>query len=214
MSNITATTSATNQNADSSRLVCQQQAKVLSQQRMETGGSSVSVVIAPSETVTTTIIFSGHHDSAHIFHFFENRHALYFLRVAVFLLALIADYNCLFSVTVSKVLAGMCFAMEPGTQNGWIATIVLTASLPLVHQLWSLVDPDNGTPGAGDNLVSSVMRLFQGPGKAEAHAADLRELRRGGDLPAFFQRHKKELAETRTWHFYVDCLIRSTTCNF
>jgi hypothetical protein len=56
MSNLTATTSATNQNADRSRLVCQQQLKVLSQKRMETGGSSVSGVIAPSEPVTKTII--------------------------------------------------------------------------------------------------------------------------------------------------------------
>jgi hypothetical protein len=56
MSNVTATTSATNQNACGSRLVWQQQAKVLSQKGMETGRSSVSGVIAPSEPVTKTII--------------------------------------------------------------------------------------------------------------------------------------------------------------
>jgi hypothetical protein len=133
--------------------------------------------------------------------------------VAVFLVTLIAYWIYLSSATVSKVLAGMCFAMEPGTQNGWIATIVLTTLLPLVHPLWSMVDLDNGTPGAGDNLVSSVTGLLQGPGKSEAHAADLREPRRGGDLQAraFFKDTRRTLRRRRRGISTSTALIRSTT---
>jgi putative aminopeptidase FrvX len=71
-----------------------------------------------------------------------------------------------------------------------------------------------GTPGAGDNLISSCMGLtlakhFAGTDKLKHTrlmfvSFDAEEIGLRGSH-AFFARHKEELHQVKTWHFNVDC---------
>jgi hypothetical protein len=79
--------------------------------------------------------------------------------------------------------------------------------------MWGYLN-EKGTPGAGDNLISSCMGLtlakhFAGADKLKHTrlmfvSFDAEEIGLSGSH-VFFARHKAEFHEVKTWHFNVDC---------
>ncbi len=110
-------------------------------------GWNVSAVIEPEGPAQRELILSGHHDSAPVARIFDGPFARFyvlaiFLPYAFFLFAL--------AVVVAR-LAG-AFAPPPA----WVFAL-LAAGLPATVGYFLLVATRRGSPGAGDNLVSSVM---------------------------------------------------------
>jgi len=108
-------------------------------------GRNVIASVLPKGEVKKRIIVSGHHDSAHVFNFFIHQPKLYNLRVTGGI-ALI-----LFLLVVSIVAW-----VFPGFILNLPLRILASAGFILTGQMW-FFSGKNGTPGAGDNLVSSVM---------------------------------------------------------
>jgi hypothetical protein len=167
-------------------------------------------VIEPVGEVKNIVIFSGHHDSAHIFNFISNSPETYMVRVAAFLLVVFGDWIYLI-VATWKCLAGGHIWQE-WTRVDWTFAVLLTVGIAAVRPMWDFVN-DEGTPGAGDNLISSSMavilsRYYGSREKLkntrlvflsyDAEESCLRGSR------AFFKRHKKEYNDTKTWNFNVD----------
>jgi hypothetical protein len=116
-------------------------------------------------------------------------------------------------VTVQKLIHGTLFAFEPRTPLAWKFTIGLTVGVIAVILMWFFVN-EKGTPGAADNLISSVVGVilakYSRPREKlkhtrlvfisyDAEAICLKCSR------AFFKRHKKKYNDTKTWNFNVDC---------
>lgn len=172
-------------------------------------GTNVWGTIEPAGEVQQEVILSGHHDSARIFNFFIHQPELYSLRVmggiGVFVLFFVYSVILLF--------------LRPETLELWQITLngIFTFFLLLVGQLWFFAS-DQGTPGAGDNLISSALAMqvgnyFQSQ-KAQgnplqhtrvhvvsfdAEEAGLRGAR------AFFESHHDFFEARRTYVFNVDC---------
>lgn len=115
-------------------------------------GRNVLGVVEPSGDVRRQLIVSGHHDSAHIFNFFVHQPQLYPLRV----------FGGIGSIALLFLWSWVMVAL--GTAGADLATVapwgagVFTAALTLVLQLWFFASP-KGTPGAGDNLVSTAAAI-------------------------------------------------------
>ncbi|MCX7025939.1 MAG: M28 family peptidase [Spirochaetes bacterium] len=120
-------------------------------------GRNVVGVLEPSGEVKRQVIVSGHHDSARIFNFYVDRPELYSRRI----------YGGIGSV-VAIWLVSIVVALVSGLALGtpfwgfdlfrWIAALIFIAVFPIVLTLWKFA-ADEGTPGAGDNLVASTIAL-------------------------------------------------------
>ena len=103
-------------------------------------------MIEPEQPVETQVVVSGHHDSARIFNFYLHQPGLYNLRTTGSIALVVV------LMTLSLVLH---FVPVPAP---WplVLRISASAGFLLVGQMW-LFASRKGTPGAGDNLVASVM---------------------------------------------------------
>jgi hypothetical protein len=170
-------------------------------------------VIEPSEDVKNIVIFSGHHDSAHVFHFMDRNPNTYVYRAAAFLAVIFTQWFYQLYLVASRLLKGELFSPGPWTSTNWFFAVFVTIGIVAVVPMWFFVE-DGGTPGAGDNLISSVMgvKLAERYSKRSKlrntrlvfMSFDAEEICLKGSR-AFFRQHKKEYTETKTWHFNVDC---------
>jgi aminopeptidase YwaD len=120
-------------------------------------GRNVVGVIEPEGEVKRQVIVSGHHDSARVFNFYVDRPELYSRRI----------YGGIGSVVVLW-LASLVIFVASGPLFGvtllgfgsarLIFALLFVCALPLVLPLWKFAG-NEGTPGAGDNLVASAIAL-------------------------------------------------------
>jgi hypothetical protein len=174
-------------------------------------GRNVYGVIEPTGTARRCVIFSGHHDSAHIYNFFEDFPSIFMVREVIFLIIYLSKSIWLIVIHVQHGLHGIPFS--PRSHAEFVALVVFTVGVLGVLPMWRFLN-EAGTPGAGDNLVSSCMGLtlakyFSGAEKLKHTrlmfvSFDAEELGLRGSH-AFFARHRDEFHEVKTWHFNVDC---------
>lgn len=183
-------------------------------------GSNVIGTLEPENEVTQQVIISGHHDSARIFNFFIHQPSWYAVRVM----------GGIGSVVLLMVSAWISLLLQTGSRAlpGWFNIIygILTLLLVIVLQLWFFAS-NKGTPGAGDNLISSAAAVETG-----RYFADLRKQGKGlkntrlilaswdaeeaglRGARAYANAHKKEFSAIPTWNFNVDCPYSSESLFF
>ncbi len=172
-------------------------------------GVNVEAVIEPSGEPERELLLSGHHDSAPVARIFAGPfRSLYvvaiFLPYAFFLIEL-----------------GVLAALQVGADAsppGW-ALPVLVAGLPAAAGYFSMVALRRGSPGAGDNLIASVMVSCLAAQIAQRRDDLLRTTRlrvisfdaeeaglRGAS--AYMRSHAPELKRLPCWHLNFDSIYR------
>ena len=170
-------------------------------------GKNVIASIEPEGEVKQQIIISGHHDSARIFNFYIHQPKLYALRV-------IGGIGILATVFLLSTL--ISFIELPQLYTTILAGLASAGAL-IVLQLWFFASK-KATPGAGDNLVASVMALEslreiannKKEGKGLKHTRviaisfDAEEEGLRGAY-AYAKKHKSELQSIPTSMYNIDC---------
>jgi hypothetical protein len=182
----------------------------------EKTGLNVYGVLDPEEEVHDTVIFSGHHDSAKVFNFYLHKPHLYLLRIGIGLGAYVLLTLTSVFQTVYELVTGTLFHIALSAPLFLVVQVFLLIALPWVLQLWNFAGKE-GTPGAGDNLVSSAMavqlaRYFNSGGRRLQHTrvvyasfdGEEAGLRGARD---FFTRHQHDtdVLGGTIHHFNVDC---------
>lgn len=178
-------------------------------------GYNVIARIDPTGEVKRQIIVAGHHDSAYVFNFLVRWQKLYVPRIAsglvMFALALVSSW------------AWVVHQLGTGADLPFAAAvrIAIAAGLALVAPLY-FFKGNEGSPGAGDNLVASAIgiklaELFGGSKKTgepllqhtrlivlstDSEEAGLRGARN------YVKRHKEELLALPTFVFNIESLYR------
>jgi aminopeptidase YwaD len=172
-------------------------------------GTNVWGIVEPSGEVKQQVIISGHHDSARIFNFFIHQPKLYSLRV----MGGIGTFVVFFLYTIVLLFTHA----NPLPLWQIILNSLFTLLLLLVGQLWFFAS-NQGTPGAGDNLIASALALqvgkyFQQQKRSgnplqhtrlhivsfDAEEAGLRGAR------AFFKEFGAQLRQPPAWLYNIDC---------
>ena len=161
-------------------------------------------VIEPKKEIKQQIIVSGHHDSARIFNFFIKQPKLYNLRttgsIALVIILLIAS---LF-IWLMPILEGLSIYLN----------IVFSITLLWVGQMWFFASK-TGTPGAGDNLVASMIAVQIGKHfKQKEFLSHTRVIVLSFDAEeeglrgarAYVKAHKDSLVSIPTYLLNADCL--------
>jgi len=157
--------------------------------------------IEPSGEVKEQIIISGHHDSAQIFNFLIHQPNLYNLRVTGGIALVI--FLLLTSIFVFFFPVGILTT---------ILKIIVSAGFLLTGQMWFFAS-SKGTPGAGDNLISSSMALEIGRYFSQHKTSHTRIIITSFDAEeeglrgarAFAKAHKEEFSALPTTLLNVDC---------
>jgi hypothetical protein len=173
--------------------------------------TNVYGVVEPTHAVKNLVIFSGHHDSTHIFNFFADtigKPRQFMVREILFVLLQVAEL----AYAISAAATGAGCGFRSNSKFHWGVIVCFTIALRVVLPFWHFLSPI-GTPGAGDNLISSAMAVqlaaFYGKNKPKHTrlmfmSFDAEELGLKGSR-VFFRKHKAKLAKTKTWNFNVDC---------
>jgi aminopeptidase YwaD len=170
-------------------------------------GVNVMGVIEPLGEVKQQVIISGHHDSAKIFNFLIHQPKLYSLRV-------IGGIGILIGVFL---LSAICAILGLSSAVVYVLGLVAALGMSIVVQLWFFASKDS-TPGAGDNLISSVMAVEaarqysqmknDGVGllntRVIAASFDAEEEGLRGAF-AFAKQNKAMLESVPTYLFNIDC---------
>lgn len=180
-------------------------------------------VLEPAGEVLQTVVFSGHHDSARVFNFFTDKPHLYLTRVGSALGSFVALTIVSLAQTIVTIFSGEFFRPGLPPLSFILLLVILSAALPVVAKLWNFAS-DEGTPGAGDNLIASTMaiqvaRYFFNNRQAgnplkhtrlvlasfDAEEAGLRGAR------DFYRQHRvgEGVLEGTCWNFNVDCPYQS-----
>lgn len=119
-------------------------------------GANVHGVIEPKGEVLHTVIFSGHHDSARLYRYNSMDKLMYAKKVLIPLLLFV--FLCIACLTqlFTELFTGKLFSFNLPPIPCIILNGALTLCFPFVFPLWGFVTSE-GSPGAGDNLVSSCM---------------------------------------------------------
>ena len=182
-------------------------------------GWNLSAVIEPQKRPERELILSGHHDSAPLARIFSSPFArLYALAVFLPYAFFILELLLLAARFAAGVAAGFAagYAGSFGEPRTW-SIIALAAGIPAVLGYFLLVDTRRGGPGAGDNLISSVMVARIGRELSEAGGSPLETTRlrivsfdaeeaglRGS--AAWFSEHGRELALLPCFQLNFDSL--------
>lgn len=176
-------------------------------------------VLEPEGEAKQTVIFSGHHDSARVFNFYTHKPHLYLIRIGSAMFAFIALSVFSLIQTISAIVGGNLFRPSLPPLGFSLLLLLLTAALPMVFKLWNFASKE-GTPGAGDNLISSAMaiqvaRYFKNnreQGNPLRHTrivlasfdAEEAGLRGARD---FYARYRSDASvlSGHAWNFNVDC---------
>lgn len=164
-------------------------------------------IIEPKGRVKRQIIISGHHDSAPIFNFFVNQPKLYNLRVT----------GSIFFVILSLILSLLVFFIDNQVLHITSITIV-GIGLLLVLQMWFFKNK-KATPGAGDNLTSTMIafeigKYFHSLKNTKDELKHTRVIFASFDAEeeglrgarAFVKKHIGKLKETETTVLNIECL--------
>lgn len=121
-------------------------------------GANCHGIIEPENEVLHTVIFSGHHDSARLYRYNKLDRKSYYKKVLApfFLFALLG-----FSAVVqlfTELLSFRLFVINVPPLANFILNFLLTLGIPLLFPLRGFV-LEEGSPGAGDNLISSSMAV-------------------------------------------------------
>ncbi|BCR36269.1 M28 family metallopeptidase [Mariniplasma anaerobium] len=166
--------------------------------------SNVIGIIEPKKEVKQQIIVSGHHDSARIFNFLTHQPKLYSFRVtgSIALIIIMVVVNLLILI-FSQLEAFNLYL-----------SIFFTFTFLLVGQMWFFASK-KGTPGAGDNLVASMVAMMVGKHFKEVeHLNHTRVIMLSFDAEeeglrgarAYVKKHKEQLKEIPTYLLNSDCL--------
>jgi hypothetical protein len=166
--------------------------------------SNVVGTIEPKKEVRQQIIVSGHHDSARIFNFLTHQPKLYNLRTTGSI-----------ALVIIMALASLLIFLLPQIEvlNLYLS-IFFTVSFLLVGQMWFFASK-KGTPGAGDNLVASMVAMTVGKHFKEVeHLNHTRLIMLSFDAEeeglrgarSYVKKHKKQLKEIPTYLLNADCL--------
>jgi hypothetical protein len=156
--------------------------------------------IDPIDEVQSCVIFSGHHDSAHIYNFFEDFPAIFMVRELLFFSMFIVSTIYLSVATASRFESGDLW--QPQTRSEFNFAIGFTVALIFVLPMWFYLNK-NGTPGAGDNMISTAVAFtlaeYFGVHRLKHTrlmfvSFDAEEIGLRGSH-AFFAKHKSELHE-------------------
>jgi aminopeptidase YwaD len=179
------------------------------------GCQNIIARLEPQGAVQQQLIISGHHDSAQILNLLHKHQKLYGLKIVVpdiiFFTALIFSWYWLFSSLLYGILPVFFISGK----------LFLTLGFFLILPKFFTADP-HGTPGAGDNLVASIMLVELGralvarepgqPGKSfldhtrlilvsfDAEESGLRGSR------AFVKRHRRQLQSVPTYMLNIDSI--------
>ena len=121
-------------------------------------GANCHGCIEPEKEVLHTVIFSGHHDSARLYRYNKLDRKSYYKRVLVpfFLFALLGFSSVVQLIT--EILSLRLFTINLPPLANFILNFLLTLGIPLLFPLRDFV-LEEGSPGAGDNLISSAMAV-------------------------------------------------------
>ena len=184
----------------------------------EATGKNVYGIIEPKGEAKQTIIFSGHHDSAKRFGFYEFLPNLFLLRAAFGLLSTYVFFGiCLFE-DFYYIKSGVSLFSFMGEMPALCRKINIICScfIPLVLSSWNFVR-DSGVPGAGDNLISSCAAVELGKyfSKPENKLQNTRIVLMSFDgeeaglrgSKAFWHEHAKEFTQIPCYNFNCDSLF-------
>ncbi len=182
---------------------------------------NIAAQLDPQKQVTQQLIISGHHDSAQILNLLRKSQKLYGLKIVVpdiiFFTALIFSWYWFISILISGVLP---IFFLPGK-------LFLTLGFFLILPKFFTADPQ-GTPGAGDNLVATMMLVelarimvhSERPGKSsldhtrlmfvsfDAEESGLRGSR------AFVKKHRRQLQSMPTYMLNIDSIYNARHLQF
>ena len=173
-------------------------------------GTNVEAVIEPAGVPACELILSGHHDSAPVARILSGPFDRFFA------VAILAPY--LFFVAELVLLVVRLSGHAAALPGRWVPPFLL-AGLPFVAGYFFLVALRRGSPGAGDNLVSSMMVVGLGRQIAARREVLLRSTRlrivsfdaeeaglRGAS--AYFAAHAADLKRLPCVHLNFDSLYR------
>lgn len=172
-------------------------------------------VIEPQGEVKKVVIFSGHHDSAHIFNFFVDHPEIYGQREKKFVIVILTNLIFNWVYAFMRLKDGTLFSLIPESKILLMFKIIFTMGIIHIYPMWFYTDP-NGTPGAGDNLIASSMSV-----ELAKHFSQNKTLKNtrlvfasfdGEEIclrgsREFYKKHKKEFEGYKTYNFNVDCAI-------
>jgi hypothetical protein len=173
-------------------------------------GTNVEAVIEPVGKAERELILSGHHDSAPVARIFSGPFS------GLYAVAIIAPY--LFFGGELVLLLVRLFGSAEAAAGAWVLPFLL-AGLPFVTGYFFLVALRHGSPGAGDNLVSSIMLVGLGcliTARRDALLASTRirivsfDAEEAGlrGASAYFRAHAVELKRLPCVHLNFDSLYR------
>ena len=182
----------------------------------ERTGKNVYGTIEPKGEVKQILIFSGHHDSAKRFGFYEFLPSLFLLRSAFGLLSTYTYFGVLLFQDYYYIKNGYSILSFMGEMPELCRkiNIVCTCFIPLILSSWNFTKED-GVPGAGDNLISSTIavQLAKYFSKNRLENTRLILLSFDGEeaglrgSKAFWKEHGKELTKLPCYNFNSDSLF-------
>ncbi len=113
-------------------------------------GYNVVGIVEPSHEVKQQVIISGHHDSTYVCNFLERNQRYYSFRLIIPILFFIFATIASILSAIFKIL-GLQLSLFPT-----ISTYIIFGGFLFIIPLY-FYHSKSGTPGAGDNLLSSVM---------------------------------------------------------
>ena len=183
-------------------------------------GLNVYGLIEPTGTLKQQIIFSAHHDSAHIFNHYERNPEKFELKI---LAGAASQFGMFILSWVFLVLHLVGFLPHALFLTGLILLAISSLS---IYTFWTFYDK-NGSPGAGDNISSLAGAIEIGKyfsknkkegkrlkhtriiiGSWDGEEAGLRGARR------FVSRHKNDLLQTQTYNFNLECMFDHQALHF
>jgi len=184
-------------------------------------GYNVSGVIEPFGAVKQQVVLSGHHDSAFVFNFLQHNQKWYTFRLVGGLLTFVATMIFTLIWAIYKLATGN----DPLYAD--ILRFAIVGLSVLVIQFY-FFKSRQGTPGAGDNLIASVMAMKVGSKLAMAKKMGLSPLEntrvvilsndaeeaglRGA--AAYVKQHYSELREIPTYNFNIDSIYNVKELQF
>ena len=168
---------------------------------------NVIAIVEPEDEVKQQIIISGHHDSARVFNFYIHQPKLYGLRI-------IGGIGILITVFILSLV--LSFVALPDLYLLILAILASMGAL-IVLQLWFFASSE-ATPGAGDNLIASVMaqEALRQVSRNKKEGNGLRHTRviaisfdaeeeglRGAY--AYAKQHQEDLTKVPTYLYNIDC---------
>lgn len=182
---------------------------------------NIYAFLEPENEVKQQIVISAHHDSAHIFNFYEKNAEHYAIRVNL-------GIGGMFLAIVIATAVLLVSAMNIEAQSFINVLKYISVGLSVViFPMWFFYNPKKGTPGAGDNIICTavtfeILKHFHQLkkdnnglqntriiiGSWDAEEAGLRGAK------AFVKANKKLLHSVPTYNYNLECLYNHKEMNF